>query len=89
MKPNWMVTAVVPKEDYTLYLTFASGETKVYNAKPLLSKLVCEPLKNIKLFTTARVSGDTVVWNDDIDIAPEHLYECSIAEEQTKQATAE
>ena len=25
----------------------------------------------------AHVDGDSVVWNDDIDIAPEHLYECS------------
>ena len=25
----------------------------------------------------ARVEYGTVVWTEDIDIAPEHLYECS------------
>jgi len=26
---------------------------------------------------SAKVEGDTVVWNEDVDIAPEHLYEQS------------
>ncbi len=75
--PVWVVKHVVPQSDYTLLLTFASGEKKLYNARPLLEKAIFADLKSLPFFLTARVSGDTVIWNDDVDIAPEHLYECS------------
>lgn len=73
----WVVTSVEAKSDYTLILTFKDGKRKVYNVLPLLEKAIYAPLKNLSFFLTARVSGDSVAWNDDIDIAPEHLYECS------------
>ena len=76
--PVWIVKEVVPREDYTLLLTFADGEQRVYNALPLLNKAIFADLKSLPFFLKARVSGDTVIWNDDVDIAPEHLYECSV-----------
>lgn len=75
--PVWVVKEVQPKENYTLYLTFADGTRKVYNAYPLLEKNVYAQLKNLTFFLGARVECGTVVWSDDIDIAPEHLYEYS------------
>lgn len=72
------VATVKATRDYTLLLTFARGEKRLYNALPLLTKSIYGPLKNIDLFLTARVECGTVVWNDDIDIAPEHLWEASI-----------
>lgn len=36
--PVWVVCDVKPNEDYTLLLTFADGEKKIYNARPLLEK---------------------------------------------------
>lgn len=75
--PVWVVKEVQPKEDYTLLLTFADGEKKVYNARPLLEKNIYYKLKNLAFFLCAKVEYGTVVWDDDIDIAPEHLYECS------------
>lgn len=74
--PKWTVTSVVAKPDYTLWLTFADGSRKVYNARPLLEKPIYEPLKSLPFFLTARVECGTVVWSDEVDIAPEHLYEC-------------
>ena len=76
--PKWVVTAVQPQKDYTLFLTFGDGERRIYNALPLLGKSIYEPLRNMAFFLSARVGGDTVCWGDDVDIAPEHLYECSI-----------
>lgn len=73
----WIVTDVEAKCDYTLILTFKDGKRKVYNALPLLKKSAYAPLKNLDFFLTARVNGDSVSWSDDIDIAPEHLYEYS------------
>ncbi len=75
--PDWIVIDVQPKEDYTLLLTFADGTKKIYNARPLLDKAIYTQLKNLAFFLCAKVECGTVVWNDDIDIAPEHLYECS------------
>ena len=76
--PAWIVREVVPREDYTLLLTFADGSKRVYDAAPLLHKPVFTELKHLPFFLKAQVSGDTVIWNDDVDIAPEHLYECSV-----------
>ena len=75
--PAWVVKEVLPKEDYTLLITFADGAKKVYNARPLLGKAIYSSLKNIDFFLCAKAECGTVVWNDDVDIAPEHLYECS------------
>ena len=75
--PIWVVKSVKPQSDYTLLLDFANGEKRLYNAHQLLNKPIYEPLKNLPFFLKAKVDCGTVVWNDDMDIAPEHLYECS------------
>lgn len=69
--PAWVVRDVQLQSDYTLFLTFASGEKRIYNVLPLLDKEVYAPLKNLNFFIQARVEGDSVVWSDEIDIAPE------------------
>lgn len=76
-KPCWFVNAVVPRSDYTLSLEFASGEKRTFDAKVLLSDSFFAPLKSLDLFMQAHKQGRSVVWNDEIDIAPEYLYEHS------------
>lgn len=76
--PVWVVTAVKPQKNYTLLLTFADGTKKCYNAKPLLNKLIYKQLKNPAFFAQAKAECGTVVWNEEIDIAPEYLYENSL-----------
>lgn len=76
--PVWVVTEVKAKEDYTLLITFTGGVQRIYNARPLLEKAIYSPLKNLAFFLGAKADCGTVIWNDDIDIAPEHLYECSL-----------
>lgn len=75
--PYWVVKNVQPQTDYTLLLTFAGGEKRLYNARPLLDKAIYAQLRNPAFFMSARADGGTVVWSDEVDIAPEHLYECS------------
>ena len=76
--PGWIVKTVVPDENYALHLEFTDGKRGIYDAKPLLRKKIYEPLKNLSFFMKAHIEGDTVVWNEDVDIAPEHLYEYCI-----------
>ncbi len=78
MTPKWIVREVEPRADYSLHLTFANGEKKVYDASPLLEKAIYAPLKSLPFFLTAKAMCGTVVWNDDIDIAPEHLFENAV-----------
>jgi hypothetical protein len=67
-------TTVVAAEDYTLRITFNNGETRLFNATPYLAYPAIEALKAIGLFMQARVAYNTVVWNEEVDIAPENLY---------------
>ena len=76
-KPSWIVVSVIANKNYTLTLTFITGEKKIYNALPLLEKQIYAPLKDLSFFLQAKVLGDSVAWNDEIDIAPEHLYKYS------------
>ncbi len=80
--PIWSVKNVKAGKDYSLLLTFANGERKVYDARPLLEKPICAKLKNLGFFLRAKAQFGTVVWDEDIDIAPEHLYECSVSLEK-------
>ncbi len=73
--PAWVVKEAQPHEDYTITLKFQDGSTRLYDARPLLELPIYEPLKNPGFFMLARVDCSTVIWNDEIDIAPEHLYE--------------
>lgn len=73
----WIVTSVEAKKNYILVLTFLDGKRKVYNALPLLEDPLFEPLKNLDFFLKVKLDGASIAWSDDIDIAPEHLYECS------------
>ncbi len=75
--PKWVVKDVKANNDYTLLITFADGERKIYDARPLLKKPIYASLKNLPFFLSAKAECGTVVWSDDVDIAPEHLYECS------------
>lgn len=76
--PEWVVLSVTPRNDYTLLLTFTGDVKKVYDAKPLLEDSYYAPLKNLTLFMRAHTDGCSVAWSEQLDIAPEHLYEASI-----------
>lgn len=76
--PEWCVRKCEVIEPYTLKLWFQDGSVKTYDMSPLLDWRCFRPLKDPELFRKARVFASSVVWNDDIDIAPEELYENGI-----------
>lgn len=75
--PNWVVKAAKLNDDYTIYLEFADGSQRTFDARALLDEPFYEPLKKLPFFLTGRVDGGAIVWGDEIDIAPEVLYERS------------
>jgi len=64
-------------DDYKLIIKFSTGEEKIYDAKSDIAHGVFQSLKDKNLFASARIARGTVVWNDDLDIAPETLYQDS------------
>jgi hypothetical protein len=71
------ITAVAPMDNYMLMLTFANGERRSLDMKPYLHRGVFRELADENVFRTAHLSFDTVAWKNDIDLAPEILYEKS------------
>jgi hypothetical protein len=71
------ITDVKPLEEFNLLLTFENGKQGVFDVKPYLDKGVFKALKNVKMFNSVRVAFRSVAWGNNIDIAPESLYEKS------------
>lgn len=73
------ITNVIPLEDYRLLLTFENGEKRIYDMGPYLNTNAYRRLKDIPFFKTAHiVLGNTVGWNDEIDICPDSAYQDSV-----------
>ena len=84
------VKSVEAIEDYRLILGFDNGETRVFDVEPLLAVGRFRDLASPRVFRTARVSFDTVEWENGLDLDPEYLYERSepFSAEQTAGAGA-
>ena len=77
------VVAVVPNDDYTLLLTFANGEVKVYDMKPWIDKGVFRELQNPGYFRCVRLDGGgSIQWPHEQDVCPDTLYEKSVPVEE-------
>ena len=81
------IIQVLPTDDYKVYLYFAHGEIKLYDATEILERGVFRVLKDKKLFLdTCTVLNKTLAWDDIkgnfdpyecLDLDPEVLYEKS------------
>lgn len=74
----WIVKEAIPQKNYTIKLKFADQSQKIYDARELLNKKMYHELQNIEFFLKAKAQDGTVIWNENIDIAPEILYEKGI-----------
>lgn len=73
------VTAVEIEMGFRLLLTFENGERRRFEMTPLLGRKPFLALQDPRLFAQTRVEDGTVVWPGELDIAPETLYEKSVA----------
>ena len=71
---------VTPLKDFKLSIQFAEGITKIYDMKKLIkNNKIFADLKDINLFNSVEVDigGYGVIWNNDIDISCDELFENS------------
>ena len=76
--PFHKIKTVLPLKDYCLLVQLCAGVTKIYDVKPLFDwKDIFKKLKENELFyeVYVDVAGYGVVWNDEIDISSEELWE--------------
>lgn len=73
------ITSLAALPDYILLVGFADGEFRQFDLKPLMNKYPpFAALKTVNgLYEQARIDagGYGVVWNDDLDISAEGIYE--------------
>lgn len=82
--PN--IIEVKPLDNYFIYLKFENGEEKVYDVKKEINAIKCYGrLKDKTYFKNVIAIGDTVVWKNGEDIAPENLYYESITLDEYKK----
>ena len=73
------ITSVAALPDYILLIGFSTGEFKQFDIKPLIAKY--PPFKTLTevngLYEQVKidVGGYGLVWNDDLDLSADGLYE--------------
>jgi hypothetical protein len=68
------VTAVRALDDYQLELSFDTGETRLFDARPYLDKGIFTELKDVSYFRSVRLAFGSVAWPHEQDFGPESLY---------------
>lgn len=82
------VKAVTALPDYTLKVQFAEGITKVYDVSLVFEKW--DPFKRFlhepELFyeVVVDVGGCGVIWNDELDLSCDELYNHGVLKNQMK-----
>ena len=86
------IVSVVPKEDFTLIISFDNGEKRLLDIKPMLKKnTVFENFCEYENFKKVHVDSDhvicwdidpnvdsNIVWNNKVDLCPDFCYVDSI-----------
>jgi len=68
------VIAVRPLPDYRLELDFSNGETRLFDARPYLTRGIFTELQDVSYFGAVRVAFGGVVWPNEQDFGPDSLY---------------
>lgn len=66
------------QDDYKIFLTFDDGIKGIANLKSFLFDKDCgvfSRLRNKEQFKKFKLESHTISWEDDLDLAPEFLYD--------------
>ena len=70
---------------YNVKVCFDTGERGVFNCEYLTADPYWSRLKDARFFNTARAEYGTIVWDDNLDVAPESVWERSSIESPVKK----
>ena len=77
---------LTPLEDMMMILTFSTGEQRLFDAT-VLTGSAFQPLADTKVFNSCKIVNGVVTWMDEeIDCAPEFMYEHSFPYNREKEA---
>jgi len=71
---NPKVVDVQPRDDFSLWLTFANGERRIFDVSPYLDKGVFRELADMRYFRRVRVESGYVTWPHEQDFCRDTLY---------------
>ena len=75
--PGITITDAKPLDGGIVLVTFSTGEQRLFDTTSLKGEIFA-PLSDVHVFRKMAVSHGTVTWlNEQIDIAPEYVYEHS------------
>ena len=72
---NPRVIKVVPNDNYTITLTFANHEIRVFDVKPYIDKGIFRELRDLHHFNSVRPFLGSIQWQNGQDFCPDTLYE--------------
>ncbi len=73
------ILTVKPNASFELDLQYADGSLRRFDMKPLLAMKPWSKIATLPLFMQAKTAYGTVVWPNEIDVAPETLWLDSVA----------
>ena len=68
------MTSVVPREDYSLVVTFNSGEEGILDMSSWIRTVVFHQIETYEDFRTVHVANDTIEWDCGIVLDPDYVY---------------
>ena len=75
MAPDAVSVSVL--DNFRLSVEFENGETRIFDAAPLLNRKCYQKLRNKAFFGLATVIFGVVSWPGNLDIDPDWLYQDS------------
>ncbi len=66
-------------DGYRLRLHFNNGEVRIADLESSLVGEVFVPLRDVEMFKRFTIKFATVTWENEADLAPEYLYDISVA----------
>ena len=67
-------------KDYNLEITFDNNEKRIFDVKPYFKFKIFQELKDEEKFSTVKVAGLSIEWENGADICPDELYNNSVEE---------